>query len=635
MEEKIIVDITPDKSLIQKLGNARYRTVDVISELLANSIDARITGKIERIDVVLDYYEKVISISDNGSGMNLEELKDGLTIARDTKIEKGKLGKFGLRTSACSTLGKEFTITTSKPNSDFEYSIHYDEEKWLSDSFNTWENFEIKTRKKIHSWHGTIVRIGKLNVPIYPNQSINLRKTFEVKYGPYIKSEQISLFVNTRECESTKILIQQKSKQELDIKLTDNHYLKGWIGLLEKRSIKGDYGIHLYKNNRLIKAYDKFGIRNHPKVTKIIGELHLDHVPTNFHKTGFIEESLEYTKALKAFRTDSKVIKILQNSTSKSSSEDSIQDILNYFTNNEIKRKLKTRINDEQTKILLNKADSFDVQYKTQKIEFDFENRNDEELYKIQKTPNGIKIIINKQSPIFSIIGNPLFLIGLIELEAKIIMNDSDKYEKFLKERNIVWNKFVQDWSEKQERGTGQKSSGIFSLQNYSLVNNLEDLHEFLKEKFEFNFKFTALSTLEYYLQNAYNKMIYHIHTEKNAGQSLYDLIIDYNEMEFTVILNPKTGDIQKALEYSEREKFIIIREYSKISKDTWASPGDAWIDLFLELKRESHHIHKDELENILDYLLDNNLTDKNKLEAIARHKNVLHNLKQYFGDIE
>ena len=180
---KNTIDITPDKSLIQKLGLTGYSTADAISELLDNSIDARISGKSQRIDVVLDYEQGAISVSDDGVGMNMDELKNGLTIAKETKFEKGKLGKFGLgMKSACSTLGKEFTITTSKPDSDLEFTIYYDEKKWINDPSSKWENFEIETNRKIRSWHGTTIKITNLNVRLYPNQTYNFSKNFGVRY---------------------------------------------------------------------------------------------------------------------------------------------------------------------------------------------------------------------------------------------------------------------------------------------------------------------------------------------------------------------------------------------------------------------------------------------------------------------
>ena len=246
-----------------------------------------------------------------------------------------------------------------------------------------------------------------------------------------------------------------------------------------------------------------------------------------------------------------------------------------------------------------------------------------------------LKITINRNSPVFTVIGNPLFLIGLIELEVKTIIDEPGKYDEFIKTRNSAWNKFVLDWSEKTTKITKRKPPQVIPLPKYSLVDELGELHEFLKEKFEFNFQFTALSTLAPFLQNAYNKMIYNIDTVRNTGQLLHDLILDYGGMEFIILLNPKPDDIKKAIEYSEKTKFIVIREYARIPKDTWAPPDKAWIDLFSELKKDSYPIRRDELGNILDHLLENNLTDQRRLETIGRHKNMQNDLQRYFGDVE
>ena len=127
------VDITPNKTLIQKLGLVGYRTEQAIAELVDNSIDARILDIQEKVSVVLNFEEKWISISDDGSGMDKEEIINCMTIAQSTKTDE-KLGKFGLgMKSACSALGKKFVITTSKINSNKEYEIEYDENIWLSD----------------------------------------------------------------------------------------------------------------------------------------------------------------------------------------------------------------------------------------------------------------------------------------------------------------------------------------------------------------------------------------------------------------------------------------------------------------------------------------------------------------------
>ncbi len=49
MSEKTRVNITPDKSLIQKLGLTGYKTEQAIAELIDNSIDARISGKSNKL----------------------------------------------------------------------------------------------------------------------------------------------------------------------------------------------------------------------------------------------------------------------------------------------------------------------------------------------------------------------------------------------------------------------------------------------------------------------------------------------------------------------------------------------------------------------------------------------------------
>lgn len=48
MDSNIQVDITPDKSLVQKLGFVGYRTEQAVAELLDNSIDARISDEKEQ-----------------------------------------------------------------------------------------------------------------------------------------------------------------------------------------------------------------------------------------------------------------------------------------------------------------------------------------------------------------------------------------------------------------------------------------------------------------------------------------------------------------------------------------------------------------------------------------------------------
>ena len=110
MDNNIHVDITPDKSLIQKLGLVGYRTEQAVAELVDNSIDARIPDEKETIEVHLDFQKKWIGVRDNGHGMDKQDLTNAMTIAKGTKAD-GELGQFGIgMKSACSALGKKLMV---------------------------------------------------------------------------------------------------------------------------------------------------------------------------------------------------------------------------------------------------------------------------------------------------------------------------------------------------------------------------------------------------------------------------------------------------------------------------------------------------------------------------------------------
>ena len=64
-------DITPDISLMPKLGKAGYSSPQAIAKLVDNSIDARIDNQLLEINIKID--KNTISIADNGFGMNEEE----------------------------------------------------------------------------------------------------------------------------------------------------------------------------------------------------------------------------------------------------------------------------------------------------------------------------------------------------------------------------------------------------------------------------------------------------------------------------------------------------------------------------------------------------------------------------------
>ena len=77
--------------------------------------------------------------------------------------------------------------------------------------------------------------------------------------------------------------------KKIDFSLgSDDKHVIGWIALtLTGHTGKGDYGLHLYRNDQLIDNFNKELITAHPNYGRIIGHLHLDFVDVNYNKIGF------------------------------------------------------------------------------------------------------------------------------------------------------------------------------------------------------------------------------------------------------------------------------------------------------------------------------------------------------------
>ena len=618
------IDITPDKSLIKKLGLVGYRTEQAVAELIDNSIDARLGGT-EHIDVSLDHQLGRITVSDDGSGMDLDGLRDALTIARETK-GKGNLGQFGLgMKSACSSLGKAFVLTTSAPGSRSVFTARYDEDRWLQDGSLDWTNFEVETTNKEGDWHGTKITISRINVPLYPNQLLNFRRRFGIRYGPYIADRQVRIRINSRECTPHLPDMVEGSRRPVEMTVPGGHRLAGWVGLLERRSIKGDYGIHLYRNDRLVSAFDKFGMRHHPDAAKVVGKLSLDHVPVNFQKTGFLVESTEYLSASHHFMGHPAVKEILREASSSRQEAQDIQSVLSFDLQD--RPPLDARMSSANAARLLRKADRFVQQKDGTTFSFEFD---DSATCRMEHAGAGLRIGIGRKSGAFRLFKNPLFLIALMRIESELAA-EGEPYREFVERRNRMLDQFIADRLPKRQ-GNNKARREAVPLPGYTLQSELIELHDHLRENFEHGFQFTGLSTLAPFLQNAYGRMVYSIHTINGAGQSLLESIADHSG-EFTVLLNPKRREFETLLGATASSRFIAVREYEEKPTPAWAGPEKAWLDLYFEVTRDILPIYQDELIIILGELLDKGLARPAKMRSLARRRRILDEINAYLPE--
>jgi len=294
-EEIEYVDITtPHKSILPKIGRAGYSVAQAIAELIDNAIDEKLENKKLFINIILN--ENLIEVKDNASGMNKEELTKAFSLAYSSK--KDKLGEFGLGLkTSCQSLGGQFSILTTKKGDKHYYFLEYDEEEWLGNDQYNWNKYPIKIlNKKDINEHGTTITIKKLKFNRISYAIDQVRKDSGNRFAPFIKRNEIEIKVNGKSTRPFEPDLLEGTKKQFEIILKGNK-IYGWYGLMRESSQKGFYGFNIFRRGRMITCYDKIGIPEHATVARIIGEIHLDHVPVTHNKREFIKDSIEYIEA--------------------------------------------------------------------------------------------------------------------------------------------------------------------------------------------------------------------------------------------------------------------------------------------------------------------------------------------------
>jgi anti-sigma regulatory factor (Ser/Thr protein kinase) len=300
------IDITPDKSIFHKIGEANYSISDAVAELVDNSIDAANQSGIE-IVVILDKQNGKIIVSDNGCGMSKEIAVKALVLAHSTKKKKESLGEFGLGLkSACTSLGKYFKIMTTAAGSTETYILTYDKEKFIADG--SWTAYPIAIDKISKDEHGTTVEISSLKVKLYDALVTRLKNDLSQRYGPFILHNNVVIRVglsdkSAKPCKPELIELDKDGREKFKYKLNNGEMITGWWGL-RKVSSGVQSGFNLFRRGRLIRASEKLGYNPHPMTNHIVGEINLNPVPVTHNKREFILESGEFLEFIKKFWGD-------------------------------------------------------------------------------------------------------------------------------------------------------------------------------------------------------------------------------------------------------------------------------------------------------------------------------------------
>ena len=132
------IEVTVDKSHIVTIGERLYgESVELIRELINNAYDADAT------EVKVTIKDDEIIVEDDGSGMDLDGLKQyfniGSTLKRNSpkspKFARDRIGEFGIGKFASLSACSHFEVWTKK--GDFQAKVIFDKEDWQR-SRNKW-----------------------------------------------------------------------------------------------------------------------------------------------------------------------------------------------------------------------------------------------------------------------------------------------------------------------------------------------------------------------------------------------------------------------------------------------------------------------------------------------------------------
>jgi hypothetical protein len=299
------IDITPDKSLMEKIGYVGFPIERALAELVDNALDARYDEKNgrmlinEKLTVKISIEKGKITVNDNSAGM--ENPKECLRLA--FSIKKDMLGKFGLGLkTACMSLGRKLEIATKRIDKSEGYVLPLDLDEWYGDEKWSITMRSFKADKKDH-W--TTITIEKLWVDSQLYDVNAIKKELAFRFSEFVQNNELEIFVNGKKCISEPLeFISPRDfdeiRKEFDLSPKDfsssrknfefcagKLKITGWIDLLAKWALGGRYGFNIYRGKRLLDAFQKIGIREHPTQSRIFGCIYLPlEAPVKFTKDG-------------------------------------------------------------------------------------------------------------------------------------------------------------------------------------------------------------------------------------------------------------------------------------------------------------------------------------------------------------
>lgn len=282
--------VTIDKSHITTIGERLYaESIEFVRELVNNAYDA----DAELVEIMMT--DDAIEIRDNGSGMDMDGLRQYFNIGSQQKVSSPKsprfhrdrIGMFGIGKFASLSACKRFEVITKQD--DFVGRVIFDKEQWeqASDSWRLpFERLAPDFRKQ----NGTTVVLMGLD------RAFNA-KDIEAKIieGTPIKAPHFKVRINNH-------TVQPRSLTGHKVTVIDGTSfgpITGEIVILPETAAQTkDLGIEI-KVKQVTVRRELFGMETWGRtMARVSGEVNADFLPVTSDRTGFLRDSPEYREFL-------------------------------------------------------------------------------------------------------------------------------------------------------------------------------------------------------------------------------------------------------------------------------------------------------------------------------------------------
>lgn len=328
------IEVTVDKSHIVTIGERLYgESIELIRELVNNAYDADATC------VKVTINEDSIIVEDDGSGMDLDGLKQyfniGSTLKKNSlkspKFARDRIGEFGIGKFASLSACSHFEVWTKKGN--FQARVIFDKEDWQRSGDKWHIPLEIEETGP-HLKDGSRVTLrGLLKKFDIPDVEKRIIETVP------IKAQDFNVFLNGHKVNARFI----PGHKIPFLEGTEYGIVYGEIIITSQLDQNiTEAGIEC-KVKQVTIARDFFGLQDLVKnIARIKGEVNADFLPITSDRTGFIKDAPQYAKFLEVMERVIKRIKPL------------LDELLDYKENKRVRRALTEVLERVKNALILN-----------------------------------------------------------------------------------------------------------------------------------------------------------------------------------------------------------------------------------------------------------------------------------------